>query len=625
MANDSENEAADFTPSLRFPVQITSFDVSDENPQNHVINGVNWLNGRKVQVRLRDTDWAQRKSVSDFHNDSSEFAPVTTKAKGIIVIENAYIDRKRSRNVSDVTVFSADRIVRMGDDPDKTYPISNTKTLAKAYAPRPVDPNDPEKGYKQNISIMHSDLVQSVETMDQLDKAMLDLIDPEIFKKDKDQYRLPGQKVAGIRVTDNEKQESKLFEIYGGFYKPQGSNFTVPKTRGMIAKHLENDVDWKRNRGMIEVLLNDPSRHKIEVLAMSTVSVARLTAQKNGKDKTHGRIMPATLTVKSSQTGVLKDFTAYSPAIVGVLISPKGHPSVIFCKPSSSIPQVSKTGVMSRLESLQFETKKQQAAQRFQEFSVNKQANIRDIKDAAQASSKPSINTPAPSPATTVSIQEKHRNEPQQVLPNNITVSETSDSSLLQATLPSPSLAKHYAREIGARVVGDNHIVFSPINLHLLNDIAGKDNYKIVIDSSHKESTFIKDNEDAKQKDAAQPKASQSQHYEQPPVESYQNDVDQSSPPNLDEYASYAASFDGAIADKLPLPDFEPLDNSSLEEQELTATQTPSSPPINEVIQGSDDTNRKSNLDSLDFADIDLDSILSEAYQTKTSSNSRGQ
>jgi hypothetical protein len=513
---------ASFLPTVRFPIQVTGYDVSDPNPLNHRILGKNWLNGESVSIILRESRAPDRKNIADFYSDSNPEAPVTTPVGGIVMVEGAYIDKNASQDAG--KVYNAYWLMRIADTPDKGYPVSTVKTLARVHEPKPKDVSDLTKGYKQSITLMHKDHVIPILNENELETLVLDMLDPANSNK-KDprmppQWKRPGLPVAGIRLIDTVTGDSQLSEMYGGYYKTPGSDLSQLKPRAMIADELNKDPKWSQTKNWISRALATPNgRYKVEGIPMSNVQVAKKTAQLAATEKGRSRTFSTKIGVADKRGKIINNVNGFVPTACCVILSANKIPLVTYAKPLSSLPFATVTGIASPNEQLQHEQLRGAAGQRYRKD--NSQNNP---APAPEPKNTPSEQTLSPTPS--------HPEEKTIVMVANI------GNDLLASQLPSADKASLYAKEIGARASGDK-IYFPIATLPAFTEAIKRDGFILDIQNTptteEEINTLYSD---------SQPQST---------IES-----------NLKPQAPNAVSLDEAFKEVKPVPTTKPVDLSTL-------------------------------------------------------------
>jgi hypothetical protein len=552
---DEVKPATLFTPTLRFPIRVDGYDVSDPDPLKHSILGTNWLNSEKVTILLRPSTSPDRKNIADFHSDPASEAPVTTPVGGIMVVEGAYKDKKLSRD-NDRKVYNAIWLVRIADSVNKGFPISSIRTLARVHEPRLKDVNDLSKGYKQSITLMNTDYVFPLTPDDDLETLVLDMLDPMIKRNDQtnptgwtrskfpEPIKRAGLLVAGVRLRDNNTGGSKLSEFYGGFYKPAGSDMSIPKSRNMIADNLRSDPAWAQTKNLIDRAMADPNgRYVVETIPMSNVQVAKNTAQRSAKEAGRGRTVSTKIGVADKEGNITHSANGFTPAACCIILSANCIPLVTYAKPLSTLPFATLTGVANPSELLQHAQIRNEASERY-----NKKLPSQ-------------LNKPTP-----VTASPANKNQPDQTAPvvtekmhallTSVSV-ENIGNNMLLAQLPTAAMATEYAKEIGSNSAGTK-LFFPMSSLPAFTEATARDALTLDIQATM---------------------AVVTEHEAAPVISDSEKNPETTLLVSQEKQRPNAASLDDAFNEINPPPVHEPLD-----------------------------------LSTLNFDDIDLDGVLGEQY-----------
>lgn len=337
-----------FTSTERFALLVKEY-INVQGQGNLArVAGQRWETGEEVEVYLRPSEVNERKEISEFYSDQGSM-PVTTPIGGVIMIENAYVDNKATPTQAGKPVYSASWMIRASEAVAKGYPCTNAETFMRVNTPKPKNFHNPAEGFKQNITLLLHDKTQTASSLGELDKKVLDQLDPAIHRADKENYRRPGAIGCGVRIIDTATGENNLKEIYGGFYLPTSEQYSQPKPREMVLADLKENQSWNMCRSTIEkAFADDTGRYKVQVVPMSSVGVGRATVQTSVKNSTK-RIMPSTVDV-TDRDGNTKSVNGFTKGVVGVIVGNHNHLNAIYAKPTVTNPLVSLTGMPTASE-----------------------------------------------------------------------------------------------------------------------------------------------------------------------------------------------------------------------------------------------------------------------------------
>ncbi|UUA75262.1 hypothetical protein [Cellvibrio sp. QJXJ] len=355
------------------PISVTGYILpnpgGNETEQSARVTGVRWDTGEKVEVALRSVGNGSRPLIAQFHDDRNSSTPVTTAVGGTLIVEAAYVDSSLTAlGGNNVTVLNGRWLNRVSPNQQEGWAL---RTLARVNQPRFKNANNPADGKTQTITLMAADKAMHVNTMSDLDAAVLNALDSAARDADKKWFNRPGAVNVFVRLSSG--TESNLIEMSAGYYQPADKEYSEPKTRNMVQADLANNQFWQQKRSVLEKAMANPN-YQVEVIPGSTIFVGRKTMQKNMQSD-NGPIKGISRELDGKATSL------FTESVIGIRKSPNsGLPQALFVSPFKRNQVASLTGKPNAEESKLFG----------QELSQNQ--NI----TAEQAQATPAQASPAP-------------------------------------------------------------------------------------------------------------------------------------------------------------------------------------------------------------------------------------